>query len=67
MRCNSLLIKLKNRVFSGLALVMVFTLSVMAGVNDSENRTGPEELKALQSITITGKVTSSVDGPVFPG
>lgn len=67
MRCNSLLIKLKNRVFPGLALVMVFNLSVMAGGNDLENRKGPEELKAIQPVTITGKVTTSVDGTGLPG
>ena len=52
MRCNLLLTKMANRVFATLVLAMVFTLSVMA---------------IQQPASITGKVTSSVDGLGLPG
>jgi TonB-linked SusC/RagA family outer membrane protein len=47
MRCNHLLLKFTNRVFATLAIVILFTFSVMAN---------------QQAVTITGKVTSSADG-----
>ena len=67
MRCNHLQTKLTRRLFFTLVLTTMFigtTWASAVGLNQNNSGTNFEE---QQTLTVTGKVTSSLNGFGLPG
>lgn len=67
MKCNHLLTKLTKRLLAILALATVFTGIIPVNAFGLDNNESVTNIENQQSYTVTGKVTSSIDGMALPG